>query len=179
MLRVRSEFVVGRSRANTHPLATTSSYAPALYHFTKTCLDKLKEEDDDFEGVYDSPYSTVTFNFGGSVCTHPHKDFQNLSWGWCAVTSLGSYDPTQGGHLVLWEFGIAVEFPPHSTIMIPSAIVTHFNTQIQEGEKRWSIVQYNSSGLFRWLAYGGLQGEKKESGEEWWDNPYHMFSIVV
>ena len=122
----------------------------------------------------------MTFNLGGRVCTHPHKDSQNLAWGWCAVTSLGSYDPTRGGHLVLWEFNIAVEFPPYSTIMLPSAIVTHFNTQIQEGEKRSSIVQYNSSGLFRWLAYKGLQGDKKASGVEWWDNKKsHMFSTVV
>ena len=64
--------------------------------------------------------------------------------------------------------------------MLPSAIVTHFNTQIQKGEKRTSIVQYNSSGLFRWLAYKGLKGDKKESGVEWWDNKKsHMFSIIV
>lgn len=145
-----------------------------------SCLEKLQEEDEGFKGIYDCPFSTVTFNLGGRVCTHPHKDSQNLAWGWCAVTSLGSYDPTWGGHLVLWEFNIAVEFPPYSTIMLPSAIVTHFNTQIQEGEKRSSIVQYNFSGLFRWLAYKGLQGDKKASGVEWWDNKKsYMFSTVV
>jgi len=48
-----------------------------------------------------SAFSTLTFNFGPNVCTVPHKDFKNLGWGWCAVTSLGSYDHTTGGHLVL------------------------------------------------------------------------------
>lgn len=144
-----------------------------------SCLAKLREEDEGFKGIFECPYSMITFNLGGKVCTHPHKDSQNLSWGWCVVTSLGSYNPTQGGHLVFWEFNIAVEFPLHSTIMIPLAIVTHFNTQIQEGEKRWSIVQYNSSGLFRWLAHKGLKGKKEKSGEEWWDDPYHMFSTII
>jgi hypothetical protein len=157
-------------------LATTASFAPVLYGFTSSCLNKLREEDESFKPIYDGPFSTATFNLGGSVCTLPHKDTQNLPWGWCSITSLGTYDPTKGGHLVLWELGIVVEFPPYSTIMIPSAILTHFNTTIQEGEKRWSIVHYNSSGLFGWLAYKGPKGQKKKSGEAWWDNPTHMFS---
>lgn len=159
--------------------AVTSVHAPILHEFVNKSLKELRKEDEGFKTVYPGPYSAVTFNLGGKVCTFPHKDYKNLPWGWCAVTSLGRYSATRGGHLVLWEFGIAVEFPPYSTIMLPSAIVTHFNTAIQEGEKRLSVVQYNSSGLFRWLAYGGPKGAKEESGKAWWDAPSHMFSTVV
>ena len=38
----------------------------------------------------------VTFHLGSRVFTHPHKCYLNLSWGWCAVTSLDSYDLTKG-----------------------------------------------------------------------------------
>jgi hypothetical protein len=107
-----------------------------------------REEDKSFKLTYNSPFSTVTFNLEGSIRTLPHKDTQNLPWGWCVATSLGTYNPTKGGHLILWELGIVVEVPPYSTIMIPLVILTLFNNTIQEGEKGWSIVHYNSSGLF-------------------------------
>ncbi|KAF9786616.1 hypothetical protein BJ322DRAFT_1003890, partial [Thelephora terrestris] len=158
--------------------ATTSTYAPSLCNFVTESLEKLKNENKRFKTIYEGPYSAVTFNLGGKVCNFPHRDYKNLAWGWCAVTSLGTYDPRLGGHLVLWELGIAVEFPPYSTIMLPSAILTHFNIAIQEGEKRLSIVQYNSSGLFRWLAYGGPKGNKDKSGNAWWDDPSHMFNVL-
>ncbi|KAF7335068.1 hypothetical protein MVEN_02257300 [Mycena venus] len=39
-------------------------------------------------------------------------------------------------------------------ILIPSAVVTHSNTPIQEGEERYSLVQYSAGSLFRWVANG-------------------------
>lgn len=126
-----------------------------------------------------SPFGSLTFNFGPNVRTLPHKDLKNLCWGWCSVTSLGAYDHTKGGHLVLWDLGIAVEFPPNSTIFIPSAIIEHGNTEIQEGERRTSITQYNSAGLFRWCAYGfRLKSTAERLGvgpARWWSHPRHMF----
>ncbi|KZP30363.1 hypothetical protein FIBSPDRAFT_908068 [Athelia psychrophila] len=80
----------------------------------------------------------------------------------CAVTALGDYDPTLGGHLILWDLKLIIEFPPGSTVLIPSAIFTHSNTAIQEGESRYSFTQYTSGGLFRWVEHG-FQGEQ----------PYH------
>ncbi|KZP11282.1 hypothetical protein FIBSPDRAFT_962386 [Athelia psychrophila] len=53
-------------------------------------------------------------------------------------------------------------FPPGSTVLIPSAVFTHSNTAIQEGESCYSFTQYTSGGLFRWVEHG-FQGEQ----------PYH------
>lgn len=168
-------------------------FAPVLLGFFTETLRRVKDFDTSLTYPYeDHPFAAVTFNVGPNVCTKPHKDDLNLSWGWCAVTSLGSYDHTKGGHLVLWELGMVLEFPPNSTIFIPSAIITHSNTAIQSGEQRSSVTQYNSEGLFRWVAYDyslinrkfeGAKGELKtgkkipESGKDWWDNPRHMFSL--
>ncbi len=84
----------------------------------------------------------------------PHLDFANLPFGFCAITALGDYDPTKGGHLILWECKLVIEFPPGSTILIPSAIITHSNVPIGAGEKRYSVTQYSAGALFRWVDNG-------------------------
>ena len=44
-----------------------------------------------------------------------------------------------------------IEFHPGSTILIPSAIVTHFNMPVGENETRFSFTQYTAGGLFGWV----------------------------
>ena len=156
------------------------SYAPNLSTFCRAALTRLEEDNPALWRPFpNSAFGTITFNFGPSVCTVPHKDYKNLSWGWCAVTSFGNYDSKKGGHLILWDLKIAVEFPPHSTILIPSAIIEHSNTAIQPGERRQTITQYNSAGIFRWIAYGFLPKWVANAFEiepaTWWANPKHMF----
>lgn len=122
------------------------------------------------------PFASTTFNFGPKTCTLPHKDLKNLSWGLCSITSLGSYNPKKGGHLILWDLRIIVEFSPYASILIPSAIITHSNTRIKKNETRMSITQYSSAGLFSWFAYGnGPKGGSKLSRVWWWNNPMHLF----
>lgn len=70
------------------------------------------------------------------------------------MTALGSYDYTKGGHLALLSLKRVIQFPPGSTILIPSGCLDHGNTPIQDGEVRLSIAQYAAGGLFRWVAYG-------------------------
>ena len=95
-----------------------------------------------------------SFNLGEQITTFSHRDEKNLAQGWCSVTALGRFNPDLGGHLVLWDFGLAIRFPPGSTILIPSALFIHSNTSIQPGETRNSIVQYAAGGLFRWVERG-------------------------
>jgi len=40
------------------------------------------------------------------------------------ATTYNPLDPKKGGHLILWDCGLVVEFPPGSTILIPSRIPT-------------------------------------------------------
>jgi len=155
-------------------------FAPTLRKFTTDTMEKVKGSIPSLQYPFeDHSFSALTFNIGPAACTVPHKDVMNLTWGWCAVTSLGNYDHTKGGHLVLWDLDLAIEFPPHSTIFIPSAIVSHSNTAIGPEERRSAVTQHNSMGLFRWVAYDySLQGKRMRSGKEWWDDPTHMFTTV-
>ena len=98
-----------------------------------------------------STYPAATFNLGPCVCTFKHHDPLNCPFGLCAIQALGTFDPTKGGHLILWDLGIYIEFPPGSLILIPSATLVHSNTPIQKHEKRASFTQYCGGGLFRFV----------------------------
>ncbi|KAJ7221156.1 hypothetical protein B0H12DRAFT_1205471 [Mycena haematopus] len=56
-----------------------------------------------------SIWSACTFNLGPRTCARRHKDFVNLAFGWCAITALGNFDHTRGGHLVLWDCKLILE----------------------------------------------------------------------
>jgi hypothetical protein len=56
--------------------------------------------------------------------------------------------------LVLWDCHLVVEFPPGSTILLPSAILAHSNLAVSPGETRYSFTQYTAGGLFRWVENG-------------------------
>lgn len=164
-------------------LAVFSDYAFNLHTFCKARLAELEQWDQQLQRPFkDTAFSTMTFNFGPDVCTVPHKDLKNLSFGWCSITSFGKFDAKKGGHLILWDLDIAIEFPPHSTIFIPSAILEHSNTAIQEDESRMSITQYNSAGIFRWIAYGFqpkyVTVSVGKEPTEWWSKPKHRFSKI-
>lgn len=101
-----------------------------------------------------SVYPTVTYNCGPDTECVEHVDHGNAAHMLCAVTALGDYDPTKGGHLILYPLKRFIRFPPGSTILIPSAMVAHGNTPIAQGETRMSITQYCPGGLLRWVEYG-------------------------
>jgi hypothetical protein len=107
-------------------------FAPKIYDYYKTVLGALFSSDQSLKWNFrNSIFPCVTINFGPRTVCYPHIDFANLAWGWCAITSLGRFNPDLGGHLVLWDLNLVVRFPPGSTILIPSALFHHSNVQIQ------------------------------------------------
>ncbi len=96
----------------------------------------------------------ISFNLGPATTALDHLDHGNFSSGMCALTALGNFNPKTGGHFIFFPFRIVAEFPPGSTIIIPSACLNHGNTPIQDGEIRMSIAQYAAGGLFRYVEYG-------------------------
>ncbi|KAJ7429583.1 hypothetical protein B0H11DRAFT_1766929, partial [Mycena galericulata] len=137
-------------------------YAPDLHEYYRSTLSLLHEWDTSLPRNFDefvSVFAAATINFGPFTITLPHLDFANLAWGWCSITALGDFDPDKGGHLILWDLRLVIRFPPGCTIFIPSAILRHSNTSIQQGEKRFSFTQFTAAGIFRFV-YNGNRSEK-------------------
>jgi hypothetical protein len=130
-------------------------FAPKLYQHYAVTLGNLFRHHTGLEHNFkNSIFPAISFNCGPATVSLEHNDDGNLSNGLCSLTSLGLYDYTIGGHLILVHLGLMVQFPPGSTVLIPSALVDHGNTPIPPGENRMSITQYAAGGLFRWVAYG-------------------------
>lgn len=132
-------------------------WSPDMYSHFKKRLDKLFDHPKHCHlkcitacGVY----PTAAFNFGPRVWTVRHRDVKNCTFGWCAIQALGSFDHTKGGHLVLDDLRLVVEFPSGSTILIPSATFTHANIPVQEGDTQASFTQYCPGGLLRFVDAG-------------------------
>ncbi|KAK0467697.1 uncharacterized protein EV420DRAFT_1616587 [Desarmillaria tabescens] len=132
-----------------------AAWAPPLFQYYAEHLKALLLSDDSLIlNFANSIFCVCTFNFGPKTATFEHTDSGNLPFGWCSVTALGHFNPKQGGHLILWDLKLVIEFPPGSTILFPSAILRHSNTPIGCGETRYSFTQYMSGGLFRWVDQG-------------------------
>ncbi|KAF8954588.1 hypothetical protein BDZ97DRAFT_1602946, partial [Flammula alnicola] len=135
-----------------HSSAVMASWVPDLYGHYVDKLGELHKKNPTLKRPFPSSvFSAATYNFGPRTVCFKHVDFANLPFGWCSVTALGSYDPTKGGHLILWDCHLVIEFPPGSTILFPSAVIWHSNVAISKEETRYSFAQYSAGGLFRWV----------------------------
>ncbi|KDQ26086.1 hypothetical protein PLEOSDRAFT_1015254, partial [Pleurotus ostreatus PC15] len=130
-------------------------WAPKLHAYYKGQLDKMYAALPHLRRNFlKSVFPCATFNFGPRVQSIRHRDTLNLAHGWCGITALGRFDHTRGGHLILWDARVAIEFPPHSTILIPSSAILHSNVAVDSEEVRASFVQYCAGGIFRWVDNG-------------------------
>ncbi|KAG6864256.1 hypothetical protein C0991_011051 [Blastosporella zonata] len=147
----------------------SSSYqlwCKGVYQHCKCRLDKIYEHFDDLQRNFpNSVFPAAAFNFGPQAWTFRHRDCLNVPYGMCSVQALGHFDPTKGGHLVLWEFGVAVEFPAGACVLLPSATITHSNIPVAEGEVRSSFTQYVPGGLLRY-ADNGMRTELEFKAED-------------
>ncbi|KAF8058235.1 hypothetical protein FPV67DRAFT_1657312 [Lyophyllum atratum] len=131
-----------------------AAFSPKLYDHYATVLRDLYDNDPSLQhNFHNSVFPACTFNCGPHTSTRRHTDFGNWPSGQCVITSMGRYDSTKGGHLVLYSLKLIVEFPPGSTILLPSGTVEHGNIPVRSWERRLSFTQYAAGGLFRWVAY--------------------------
>ena len=104
------------------------AWAPKLHEYYRENIDDLLGSNPKLRRNFNnSIWAAAAFNFGPQTCALRHRDFVNLPFGWCAVTALGDFDPTKGGHLVLWELDLVIEFPlgpPSSSPLLPFHIQT-------------------------------------------------------
>lgn len=136
-------------------IACFAYYNPKLFAYCKQHVTKLHQDDPTLKRNFNnSVYTGATFNLGPQAFCFGHFDGHNSVKVRCAITSMGSYDYRLGGHIVLEDFKIVIDFPPGWTCLLPSAVVRHGNTPVQPGETRYSFTQWISGSLFRWVRHG-------------------------
>jgi hypothetical protein len=184
---------VSRPNAKINPAGVLATWYPEVHELYEKSFNKVLENDPRLVRNYQSSvFASAAVNFGPRTQCFKHTDAANLPFGLCAITSLGSFDPTRGGHLVLWQCGLVIEFPPGSTVLIPSAVISHSNTAIGPDERRYSFTQYSAGSLFRWAEHGcqldedyyaGLSKEEIEEDKrlnaERWKRGLSMLPKVV
>ncbi|KAF6763616.1 hypothetical protein DFP72DRAFT_1059685 [Ephemerocybe angulata] len=145
-------------------------WMPRVYTDVEEKLNQLYERDPTLKKNWaGSVYPCAAFNFGPRVACKIHKDSGNAPHTFCAITALGNYNPKLGGHLYLKELGIFIQFPPGSTILIPSALLSHANTPVAPHEIRVSFTQFVPGGLIRFVDNGFMteNGLRKKSKKLW------------
>ncbi|KAF8178794.1 hypothetical protein K438DRAFT_1977629 [Mycena galopus ATCC 62051] len=129
-------------------------WAPRLYADYRAHDVALREHHPHLRRPFEhSVFFCAAFNFGPNAWTFRHRDVLNLAFG--------------GGHLVLWDLKLVVEFPAGALILLPSATIAHSNVPVQAGEERASFTQFSAGGIFRYIDNGfrtveGLQEEDPE-----------------
>ncbi|KAL0564650.1 hypothetical protein V5O48_017391 [Marasmius crinis-equi] len=168
---------------------TFLTWAPLLFLYYANTMSSLLEHYPHLQLPFNNAvWASFAVNFGPQTVCLPHRDSKNLAYGWCAITALGNYNWRKGGHLVLWDLKMVIEFPPGTTIYIPSALVCHFNTAIAPNEERYSFTLYTAGGLFRWVEHGfqfeydykktAQARENAQRDETTWERGSDMFSTV-
>jgi hypothetical protein len=164
-------------------------YAPKLFKDYDVHLSAFHENHPNLQRNFtNSIFPAATFNLGPHTVCIDHVDCHNRWNGWCAISAGGTYDPVFGGHLVLWDLKKIIQFPPGSTILLPSAALRHGNIPIRSHESRVSFTQYAAAGLFRWVKYGfrtgaalKIEDEEEmrrldEESEQRWQDGLEMYS---
>ena len=138
------------------------TWAPKMHALYSNMLRKLLSYNKKLRQPFpNSVFANFTANFGPETVCFDHKDTGNLPGGWCVITALEEFDPKLGGHLVLWDLNLVIEFPPGCSIMIPSAMLRHSNTCIQPGKLRYSFTQYSAGTATGFLFFHGKTVEEQ------------------
>lgn len=131
------------------------TFNPQAFAECNACLDDLQANNPELKRNFArTAFAATTLNLGQQSVSVDHVDIGNSPKTFCALTPLSNHDPARGGHLVLWDLGVMIQFPPGATILLPSALLRHSNTTIQQGETRYCFIQYFAGGLFRWVENG-------------------------
>ncbi|KAJ7685970.1 hypothetical protein B0H17DRAFT_1332964 [Mycena rosella] len=143
------------ARMATFASAAFAWWAPRLHQYYREHANKLHDHYPHLRRNFlRSVFSCAAFNFGPSIWTFRHRDILNAPFGWCAVQSGGEFDATQGGHLVLWDLKLVIEFPAGALMLLPSATIAHSNIPVAPGQTRISFMQYTAGGLMRFVDNG-------------------------
>ncbi|KAJ7164859.1 hypothetical protein C8R43DRAFT_850218, partial [Mycena crocata] len=90
-------------------------------------------------------FTAATFHLG----SHPWKTPDNdLACGWASFLALGDYDWHGGGHLILWDFNLVIEFRPGETLLFPRALVRYSFVPVANTETQYTLIQFTPAPVF-------------------------------
>ncbi|KAG2014973.1 hypothetical protein CC2G_008288 [Coprinopsis cinerea AmutBmut pab1-1] len=149
--------------------ASFAMFAPRLFNYYHEMTNSLLNHTGLQRNFPRSVWTASAVNFGPQVVTYGHRDCMNCPFGLCAIQALGDFDHTKGGHFVLHELKLVLEFPAGALLLVPSAIIKHGNTPLQPGESRVSFTQFTAGELFRYVENGFCTDkELKQKDPEGW-----------
>lgn len=139
----------------------TQVYFPQIHRLLTNLHHQLAGVNDpdlrqNFPGV---SFAACHFNLGRAR-TELHNDLKNIFFAVCGVGAVGPYNYREGAHLILWELGIVVEFPPGCAFIFPSASISHANIPIGPDECRHSIAFFTAAGNLRYY-HNGFMTDKE------------------
>lgn len=117
-----------------------------------------------------------------SATCFDHGDCQDFIFSHTAIINGGNFDYRRGGHLVLHDIKVILEFPPGVIIAFPGSMIRHSNVPVAAHEDRVSLSCYNAGGVVRFFDNGMelLKGKKivcdarwtklKREGDKWVHN---------
>ena len=158
------------------------TWAPNLHEYYNTMLNGLCAHNPSITRPFDqSPFAVTQFipDTASTALKEEGKLDPEPTPTWCAHVALGNYDPTTGGHVVLWDLKALVEFPPGCVVLLPSTALRPerpiTTTLGGPGELRRSFTQFTPRELLRWVERGNQGQEAFKSGggvevgpeEEW------------
>ncbi|KAG6913903.1 hypothetical protein DXG01_003624 [Tephrocybe rancida] len=166
-------------------------WAPRLHaHYAET-KDAICSWNLELKHWLGCAFAAIVCNLGPQTICYKHQDGANLPYSWCCVTLLGNFDPMRGGHIILWNLGIAVECPPFHHFYLPSSSIVHSNVAIQPGETHLSVTHYSAGPLFQFTERGmraeldfkqtASKEDRKRSAAkdaEWWKFGLSLFSTM-
>ncbi|THV07166.1 hypothetical protein K435DRAFT_742811 [Dendrothele bispora CBS 962.96] len=152
------------------------SYFPKLHQLYKKVLEIIIAEDPSLKRTFpNSQFASIRYNLKNAIDV-PHRSFSNLSFGRCGIFACGNYNYKKSGHVVLWDLGLVIEFPPGTVVFIPDALLLYSTTKISTtttSETRSLIMLYSDAALFRWVHNGGMtdrqfrENASEELKKEW------------
>ncbi|KAJ7605230.1 hypothetical protein DFH06DRAFT_905260, partial [Mycena polygramma] len=115
-----------------------AAFCPQSFRLCSTLADALFADTPDLVTIFTGPWTNATFDLGPQTVTVPQWLSGHVRWCWLAITALGTFNPRLGGHIILWDIGRVLEFPPGATILIPS-LLRFSIAKIHPGETRYSF----------------------------------------
>ncbi|KAJ7040104.1 hypothetical protein C8F04DRAFT_889615, partial [Mycena alexandri] len=117
-----------------------AAFAPAAHAIAHDVTSSLLAQDSALAQPFPGAWTTAAFGVGPRIVGDTHHP-SAAPWCWVALTALGNFDHQRGGHLIFWDLGRILEFPPGATILLPP-LLRYTVADIQEGETRYTLAQY-------------------------------------